>query len=274
MSKSSRLRTQDFHALYALAAGCRDLGDDPAAWRTHLARRLAALTGATVVSVAESTGGPTLMTGMAEYGWDRGGMDRAAWERLMNEFAARGLGAEVYAAFVAAGERVEGAAVTRADVIRDDDWYPSEYFEYHRATGADAIMQCSRAVADGGLTSMLALVRAAGEPDFGPRDRTLVREAQALLAPLVGGPLAAFADPSPSDLPPRVRRVLRCLLDGDSDKQVASRLALSPYTVNQYVKQIFGHFGVNSRPELLARWVRRGWGARCAWAADAGERVR
>jgi hypothetical protein len=60
--------------------------------------------------------------------------------------------------------------------------------------------------------------------------------------------------------------VLRCLLEGDSDKQVGLRLGLPRHTVNQYAKQIFAHFGVGSRAELLARWVRRGWGGRFVWA--------
>ena len=61
--------------------------------------------------------------------------------------------------------------------------------------------------------------------------------------------------------------MLRCLLEGDSDKQVAARLRLSPATVNEYTKRIYRHFRVTSRAELLARWVRRGWGAG-PWAAD------
>jgi DNA-binding NarL/FixJ family response regulator len=88
----------------------------------------------------------------------------------------------------------------------------------------------------------------------------------AMVAPLLGGSLARFSEPSPTALPPRVRQVLKCLLEGDGDKQAAVRLHLSRYTVNEYTKQIYRHFGVQGRAELLARWVRRGWGARCAWA--------
>ena len=88
---------------------------------------------------------------------------------------------------------------------------------------------------------------------------------------MVGGALAEYQEPAPSQLPPRVRQVLRCLLEGDGDKQIAARLQLSPHTVNQYIKTIYAHFQVNSRPELLARWVRRAWGMRTNWdkAADA-----
>jgi DNA-binding CsgD family transcriptional regulator len=46
---------------------------------------------------------------------------------------------------------------------------------------------------------------------------------------------------------------------------MAAVLRISAHTVNQYVKVIFSHFRVGSRPELLARWVRRGWSSRAAW---------
>jgi DNA-binding CsgD family transcriptional regulator len=81
----------------------------------------------------------------------------------------------------------------------------------------------------------------------------------------VGGPLARFSDPSPCDLAPRVRQVLALLLQGDGDKQIASRLKISPHTVNQYLKTLYRHFRVESRAELLARWIRRGWGEQFPW---------
>jgi DNA-binding CsgD family transcriptional regulator len=93
-----------------------------------------------------------------------------------------------------------------------------------------------------------------------------VREAHARIAPLIGGPLARFGEPSPADLPPRARQVLGCVLEGDGDKQIARRLGIRPHTVNQYLKTLFAHFGVRSRPELMARWVRRGWANGFAWA--------
>jgi DNA-binding CsgD family transcriptional regulator len=61
--------------------------------------------------------------------------------------------------------------------------------------------------------------------------------------------------------------VLACLLEGDGDKQIAARLSISPYTVNQYTKAIFSHFGCQSRAELLSRWIRRYSGGRFPWNA-------
>ena len=55
----------------------------------------------------------------------------------------------------------------------------------------------------------------------------------------------------------RLRQTLERLLLGDSEKQVASRLGLSTLTVHGYVKALYQHFGVSSRPELLAYFLRR-----------------
>jgi DNA-binding NarL/FixJ family response regulator len=57
-------------------------------------------------------------------------------------------------------------------------------------------------------------------------------------------------------LPPRQRQTLLALLEGDSEKQIAIRLSLSPNTVHVYVKSLYRRFNVASRGELLARWVR------------------
>lgn len=55
----------------------------------------------------------------------------------------------------------------------------------------------------------------------------------------------------------RERQTLELLLDGGSEKQIANGLAISRHTVHVYVKSLYKRFGVNSRPELLAKWIRR-----------------
>ncbi len=58
-------------------------------------------------------------------------------------------------------------------------------------------------------------------------------------------------------LSPRQRQTLDHLLTGDSEKQIAAKLQLSPNTVHHYVKALHRHFDVSSRSELLAKWVKR-----------------
>ncbi|HYO08459.1 MAG TPA: LuxR C-terminal-related transcriptional regulator [Tepidisphaeraceae bacterium] len=59
-----------------------------------------------------------------------------------------------------------------------------------------------------------------------------------------------------ADLPPRVRQTLSSLLAGASEKEIAQALQLSRHTVHVYVKQIYRHYNVCRRGELLARWVK------------------
>jgi DNA-binding CsgD family transcriptional regulator len=70
-----------------------------------------------------------------------------------------------------------------------------------------------------------------------------------------GGPLSVISGPDPrvAALPKRLRAVLDCLLEGDSEKEVAGRLTLSRHTVHQYVKMLYRELEVSSRAELMAR---------------------
>jgi len=74
-----------------------------------------------------------------------------------------------------------------------------------------------------------------------------------------------------------LRQTLACLLDGDSEKQLAARLGLSHATIHQYVTTIYRHFGVGSRGQLLALMIKRirrhGW-SRLSPDAGAGGLVR
>jgi DNA-binding CsgD family transcriptional regulator len=54
-----------------------------------------------------------------------------------------------------------------------------------------------------------------------------------------------------------MEQTLRSLLGGDSEKQVAAKLGLSQHTVHVYVKALYRKYGVSSRGELLAMWVKR-----------------
>ncbi|HWE03111.1 MAG TPA: helix-turn-helix transcriptional regulator [Tepidisphaeraceae bacterium] len=68
-------------------------------------------------------------------------------------------------------------------------------------------------------------------------------------------PDVLLTSPSALSLSRRERQTLEHLLEGLSEKQIASKLSLSQNTVHHYVKSIHKHFDVSSRSELLARWV-------------------
>jgi DNA-binding NarL/FixJ family response regulator len=100
-----------------------------------------------------------------------------------------------------------------------------------------------------------ALFRALGQERFGAWERRLVRLFHRELSHHVGTSLARVGPPP--HLTSRLHETLRCLLEGDSEKQAALRLGLSTLTVHQYVKALYRHFRVSSRPELMAHFLRR-----------------
>jgi DNA-binding CsgD family transcriptional regulator len=64
-------------------------------------------------------------------------------------------------------------------------------------------------------------------------------------------------EPALPAMSPRLRQTLDLLLAGDGEKQIAGKLGLSRHTVHDYVKGVYRQFGVCSRAELLAKWVRK-----------------
>ena len=261
MARSSLPRAADLRAVHALAHDCRDLADDPAVWWPLYARRLAGLAAADFAGcgeVADLRRDRATTLGIGEWGWDNG-FDREPWDRSVEMFDADPGYSDLYRRYFDRLAADPGACLARTDLMADRDWTRSVSFRLvNEPMGVDHYLWCYTPAA-GGRWAVSVFTRAAGRPDFTARQKAVVRAANAVVAPWVGGRLASFRDPSPAALPPRARAVLRCFLEGDSDKQVATRLALTRHTVNGYAKVIHRHFGVRSRAELLARWVRRGW---------------
>jgi len=58
-----------------------------------------------------------------------------------------------------------------------------------------------------------------------------------------------------SDLSPRIRETLCRLLAGDGEKEIGRNLKISQHTVHVYIKAIYRHYHVNSKGELMARFI-------------------
>ena len=109
------------------------------------------------------------------------------------------------------------------------------------------------------MAAMVGLV--ARLPIDGERAAERRRRLLAELCKVIGAHVTGGNGRSPSvadgfDLAPRLRQTLEFLVAGDSERQVALKLKISQHTVHVYVKQLYKRFGVSSRGELLARFVR------------------
>lgn len=271
MSKSISLRAAEVRQILGIVEECRELGDDVHAWRTHAGRRVARLVDADVVMSGELSGfGTNEIIGLGatlvgfEQGFNPEGFARSVELLAEDPTCSASVAMREYGL---KSRNEDGSSRTRSQLLSDAEWYSSLEYDYvFRTIGINHALWCfARVPGDTAVSAGAAFARAEGRRDFDGRALTIVHEFQRAIAPLVGKALARYGDPSPRELPPRVRSVLRCMLEGDSDRQIAARLGLTRHTVNQYSKQIFKHFGVGSRYALLGRWVSRGWTNRFAW---------
>lgn len=141
-------------------------------------------------------------------------------------------------------------AIRRQDVATDEEWYGGVVYPYMAAAGVDSTvnMRFVSLLLQRFLT--VSLYRTTDRRQFTPRSSAILwlfgRELFRLLerdARIAVG----------QDIPPREAQVLRLLREGDSEKEVAAKLKLSPYTVHDYTKSLYQRFEVSSRAELLAK---------------------
>jgi DNA-binding CsgD family transcriptional regulator len=271
MGESASLRAQDYRTIFRLVGECRDLGADPVAWRLHVLTQLCGLLGARVGAGGEATGIANqqfIPLSTVDVGWENDDQRQAMFDWMQRQAERR-----APTALLPWREPINGSLImSRDEIFSDAEWYNSvQYCDYLRRSELDHLVVSLRQIALGpdhycGLTIMRSL----GEPRFTGRHKLFLATLHQELAPMVGRQLAAAYEPSARDLSPRLRQLLECLLEGDSEKQAAARLSLQPQTVNQYVKAIYRHFRVSSRAELLARWVRFGRGGHRPAANVAG----
>ena len=245
------IKSEDVRSLLDLVGELRELGDDPAGWRLHLAHGLEKLCGSRTTVVGELIHRK------------RHEPDAPCRERLeLVDVGTVGLGPGDEPTFIEEilwiDYKVDPAlsgflkflgtdgARARCDVVSNDDWYRSRTAnERFRPNGVDDFILSQAHAPDGAFVS-LGLYRPWGESRFTERERTLVE----LVNDEVVRGLAIDAGPR---LGPRRRAVLAGLQSGASEKEIAAALGLSPHTAHDHVKAIYRAFGVRARPELMAK---------------------
>jgi len=261
MAKSRTLRVSDVQKVYRLISECRDLGADPVAWREHLIAGACQLVSAQVAVtshsqiVADFHRQPVTLPRISVCGWTDEQAERGFWALVQNHDLGK---MPVFLSFVS--RLPQQPTLRRIQFVSNQEWYNCyEFNECWRPLGVDDFIGSGRLIPTGeGGTDFLRLFRPVGESSFDAREGRIVKLLHDEIHAMVGRSLAEANEASASDLTPRPREMLECLLQGDSEKRAAARLGISRGTAHDYVKAIYRHFDVQSRAELMARWVRYG----------------
>jgi DNA-binding CsgD family transcriptional regulator len=261
MSKSQRVTAAGQLAAVRLVHECRELGADADAWQRHLLGWLKRQGDGRLLSVGAVPGDPARRLELAHALFSFDWQTREAEERWTQDMANGMADHLAVHPFMGPFFRLPGDRVTRVrqELVSDRDWDRSRYVnEVLRPDGADEGLMSRVAVPAVGAVYSIVVCRASGRPPIPLRVGRLVDFLHAELAPHLGRSLWLTTQPNVSQLSPRLRQVLNCLLEGDSEKQAARRLGLAVGTVHVHVKRLYQHFGASSRAELLAVFLRRG----------------
>ncbi|MBX3436053.1 MAG: hypothetical protein KF861_01075 [Planctomycetaceae bacterium] len=152
------------------------------------------------------------------------------------------------------------AAITavRRDFVDDSTWNRASLVQSFREAAHLDDVVFSFSLVDECRFLLLVGQRDVGDRRFTQRDRNVLDLISSEVRRHLGSKLESLDAPSISELPLRLRGTLKCLLEGDSEKQAAMRTGVGVHAVHDHVKRLHRHFGVSSRGELLAR-CRRLW---------------
>ena len=147
-----------------------------------------------------------------------------------------------------------GQTLTMVRRIDDREYYRSAHFDIvRRPFGIDHVLYCRLTLPDGNDVAV-GVLRCPGDREFSEREKAIVH-----LLHTNAPHVYHVAKPARSELDrlaPRLQPVLRYLLQGDAEKEVAAKLKLSRHTVHRYTQGIYRELGVHSRGELLAKYTR------------------
>ncbi len=245
-----------------------DRWDDPRAWREHLLSGICQLLDAHVGSIfdvelpaaATTTG---RVRALANVGLPdpvrRAMLDAALTEVSNTEFDAAAQPTFPGTDILRQRFAEDGCATMLSGELTDPAEFRASpmYQNFRKPLNCDDIVVSLRNVDIPNRVELIDIDRPLGARPFGDRERALLKYVHDEVAPLVGVRLATERHLCRDGLSQRLNETLSLLLDGRSEKEVASRLELSGHTVHHYVERLYEHFRVSSRAELLAYFVRR-----------------
>lgn len=185
----------------------------------------------------------------------------AFWRRFIAD-GDRLMGNPVADHVLAAVAKSEPRAMLRQQVMDTRSWYRNDYVnEILKSTDVDAFVSIVHRFDGSGSFASLTFRRPWRDRCFDERDRSLLEiffaeGSKSLRIDRDESSSSPGDDRRTVRLSDRQRDVLRRLLAGASEKQIAYAFGRSAHTIHGHVKAIYRIFHVSSRSELLARFIR------------------
>lgn len=249
MERAHLLRSEDIRFLMDLVGELHEISDeDRAARRQHLAKRVCEQFNAYLTVLVEATGYRPL-------GFE--GISRVTESGYRDERERQFFDAYIESTHAAdpvldrSFQIVDpNLTARREELVSDKVWLNSPlYNEFYRLTKVEQLLHTRAAVGHSELGIGLGIHRH-GSTRYTDRETQLAEVLNNYLPRLHPLMCAKLADEQ-DKLPARYERVVERLKHGDTIKQTAYALGLSPHTVQSYVKEIYRHYGVSSRSQLL-----------------------
>jgi DNA-binding CsgD family transcriptional regulator len=143
---------------------------------------------------------------------------------------------------------------TRPQLVSDRDWYALDHVNIDRkGARVDAVLYSGFRLDEKGRLRMIAVHRAWGDRAFCERERTILH----LLHRAVARPMYAARDPFAEvreKLSPRQMETFKLLMQGLSEKEIASRLGVTRNTAHGYIKEIYRRLNVEGHLELMVKY--------------------
>ena len=135
------------------------------------------------------------------------------------------------------------------------EWFASTFHPRHLQRHGWADIATGVWLAGNDRMVTLHVFRTPTQPPFSEADRRLVMLMVQALAPLIHRELFTLDRYGVDRLSKRQQDVLAHLLRGLSEKEIARKLHRSVETIHNHVRAIYRQYDVNSRGELMARFI-------------------
>lgn len=256
----AQIALHDAREAFEIMGECRELWADPREWRRHMLRRIAALTRCRLAFSVEISArgggiGEQLLSG-EDVGWN----SESERQVLLSGLTAIPLSfSPLWNAFVSVMANRKELTALQPTLIDSRQWHASQMYDrFIRPTGIGEGLMSAVRIERTGTWDHWCICNDRSDLPPGPRERDLIALVHEQIARMLEcGELTNWRDRSTAGLSARRREVLRLLLEGRAEKEIASLVGRSPPTVHEHIEYLYRHFGVNSRAKLTAYFLRR-----------------